>query len=90
MKHLELHIFGRVQGVGFRAETKQLAVELGLTGYVENVGQNEVKVHAEGTDKDLEIFRDWCKKGPEGAEVEKLDEKWTDEFKDYLDFSIRV
>lgn len=90
MKHLKLIITGRVQGVGFRSETVEMAKSLGITGYVRNEEDGSVAVEAEGTNTDLEILRDWCKKGPEGSDVEKLEEKWSDEFKDYLDFKVRL
>ena len=39
---------GRVQGVGFRWWVRALALELGLTGYAENLDDGRVKVVAEG------------------------------------------
>jgi acylphosphatase len=39
---------GRVQGVGFRWWVKANALELGLTGYAENLEDGRVKVVAEG------------------------------------------
>lgn len=90
MKHLKLIITGRVQGVGFRSETVEMANSLGVTGYVRNEEDGSVLVEAEGTNEDLEILKDWCQKGPEGADVKKVEEKWTDEFKDYLDFKVRL
>jgi acylphosphatase len=41
---------GRVQGVGFRWWVRANALELGLTGYAENLTDGRVKVVAEGTE----------------------------------------
>ncbi len=90
MRHLKLQILGKVQGVYFRAEVKNLAESLGLRGYAQNQEDGSLIVVAEGTNEDLSILKDWCKHGPDLAEVEELKEEWTDEFKDYPDFSIRL
>lgn len=62
---------GKVQGVGYRAACEDLAIELGLGGWVRNVGP-EVEVMAYGPPERLERLRDWMKKGPAGAEVTEL------------------
>jgi acylphosphatase len=41
---------GRVQGVGFRWWVRANALELGLTGYAENLTDGRVKVLAEGAE----------------------------------------
>jgi acylphosphatase len=43
-------IAGRVQGVGFRWWVRANALELGLTGYAENLTDGRVKVVAEGAE----------------------------------------
>ncbi|QQR55072.1 acylphosphatase [Candidatus Peregrinibacteria bacterium] len=88
MKHMELYISGKVQGVCFRSLTQSLAKELGLTGYVENLEDGRVHIEAEGTDKDLKELLDWTHRGPDLAEVEKVEIKWSDDFVDYTDFTL--
>lgn len=88
MKHLELTITGKVQGVCFRSLAQALAKELGLTGYVENQEDGSVHIEAEGTDKDLENLLDWSYRGPDLAEVKHVEVVWSDRFCGYSDFSI--
>jgi hydrogenase maturation factor HypF (carbamoyltransferase family) len=50
-----IRVAGRVQGVGFRASAQHLAVQLGLRGWVANVGR-DVVLHACGPADRLEAF----------------------------------
>ena len=72
MPALRLSITGRVQGVFFRAETKKLADQLGLTGWVKNCEDGSVEVHAEGQMEKLKELEAWCRKGPSAAIVERV------------------
>jgi len=69
MKHLEIIVRGRVQGVFYRATTKDKANELGLKGYVKNQSDGSVLIHAEGPEEVLNELTRWCKNGPPNAEV---------------------
>ncbi len=69
--HIIVH--GRVQGVWFRAGTKERAVELDLFGWVKNRPEGTVEIHAEGEKSQLEIFIAWCRKGTPAANVTALD-----------------
>jgi acylphosphatase len=75
-KRVTLKIFGKVQGVFFRDLSSMEAKKLNLTGWVRNEPESMVKIVAEGEDKDLSRMIDWCKYGPENAEVEKVDVRW--------------
>jgi acylphosphatase len=70
VKHVVIHISGRVQGVFFRASTKEKADELSIKGTVKNNVDGSVTVHAEGDDVKMEKFMDWCSQGPPMARVE--------------------
>ena len=72
-KHFNIRITGLVQGVFFRASTKQKADSLGVTGLVRNEPDGSVYVEAEGEEDDLTRFIDWCHRGPEHARVEKCE-----------------
>ncbi len=89
MKHLELIITGKVQGVCFRSLTQNLAQTLGVTGYVENQEDGSVHIEVEGVEKDLKELLDWTYRGPDLAQVEKVEVQWSDKFCGYSDFSIR-
>ena len=83
-------VYGRVQGVFFRAFVSRQAAELGLTGYVRNLRDREaVEVQAEGERKQLEKLVDHLKVGPPGARVEKVVTDWSEHTGSYSGFSIR-
>jgi len=87
---LQAIVYGRVQGVFFRAFVSKRAAELGLTGYVRNLRDREaVEVQAEGERRQLERLIDHLKVGPPGARVEKVKIKWSEYTGSYSDFSIR-
>ncbi len=87
MKHFNLKVVGRVQGVFFRAFTKEEAENLGLTGYVTNYDDGSVYIEAEGEENKLKKLIKWCHKGPIFAKVEKV-EVSAGSLKNYNDFSI--
>lgn len=66
---VKIRVFGKVQGVFYRASTKTVAEDLGLTGWVKNEADGSVTIHAEGS-KTNELIN-WSKQGPEFARVNK-------------------
>lgn len=70
-------IYGRVQGVFFRAFVNRCAKELGLAGYVCNLPDGTVEVRVEGEKQQLEELVGYLKKGPPGARVDKVITNWT-------------
>ena len=60
---------GRVQGVFFRASTREQALRLGLTGYARNLPDGRVEVLACGSIDAVAQLRDWLRAGPPMAEV---------------------
>jgi acylphosphatase len=71
-------VTGRVQGVFFRAETRDRARSLGLGGWVRNAGDGSVEAVFEGPDERVESMVDWCRRGPAHAEVENVQVAWED------------
>jgi acylphosphatase len=65
-------VFGRVQGVGFRAFTKDVADSLNLQGYVKNLGDGGVEFEAIGEEEVLSIFLEKLKEGPKHAFVSDI------------------
>jgi len=88
MKRVNLKIYGRVQGVFFRHNTKKLADKLNLKGWVRNNPDDSVEIVAEGGDEAIDRLIRWCRKGPIGAKVEKIQIKENDFKDEFNDFSI--
>lgn len=69
-------IRGRVQGVFFRAETRDRASSLGLGGWVRNNPDGTVEAAFEGERERVESMVEWCRRGPPHADVDALDVAW--------------
>ena len=71
MKEISIHCYvsGRVQGVWFRAATKNKVLPLNLTGWVRNLQDGRVEVMATGSEDNLQILSQWLQQGPPGAKV---------------------
>ena len=72
--HIIVH--GQVQGVFFRASAQTRAIDLGLTGWIRNLLNGSVEVHAEGDHNALNSFIEWCGEGPPSAKVSRCDLNW--------------
>ena len=72
MKHYNLIVSGKVQGVFYRASTKKKALKLGLNGFVKNKVDGSVYIEAEGNEEDLRHLVDWCNYGPDNAIVSEV------------------
>jgi len=86
MKRIHIIISGRVQGVAFRAATRETAISLNLTGWVKNLRDGRVEAVFEGEDGQVEIMHRWCDHGPPLARVtgvELTDEDYTGEFREF-------
>jgi acylphosphatase len=75
MKHLDVKITGRVQGVFFRVLAKKKADELGLAGWVTNAPDGSVRAEIEGEDEAVNSFVAWCEQGSSAAAVERVEIK---------------
>lgn len=72
MKTVHLLISGKVQGVFFRDSARKEAHKLGITGWIKNRPDEKVEAMVSGMEKDVDAFVDWCKSGPDRAEVEEV------------------
>lgn len=88
-KRVILKIYGTVQGVFFRDSAKKKAQELNLSGFARNELDGTVSIVAEGEEKDLSEFIEWCKGGPDHAKVEKVETEWLEPTNQFNDFSIK-
>jgi acylphosphatase len=85
-QRLHIRVKGRVQGVGFRAFVANAARNLGLTGWVRNVGYDQVEAVAEGQRADLDKFALIVRAGPRLSRVDESHLDWlpvTGEFRDF-------
>ncbi|RLF46791.1 MAG: acylphosphatase [Thermoplasmata archaeon] len=73
MKRAYVRIYGRVQGVWFRANTKEMADKLGLKGWVRNMPDGSVEAVFEGDDENVEKAIEWCHRGPPLARVDRVE-----------------
>lgn len=73
MKHIKLLIRGRVQGVAYRAHARRRALELGLSGFVENRTDGTVYAEIEGPADQVDEMVNWCWTGPPLAQVETIE-----------------
>ena len=80
-------VAGRVQGVFFRASTRNEAQRLGLTGFARNLLDGRVEVVACGEKEAVENLRNWLRKGPPDAQVTGVACEFID-YHEYAQFSV--
>lgn len=89
MKRVRVTVTGIVQGVFFRAKTRNEAIRYNVRGWVRNLPDGRVEAVFEGKPDDVDRIVDWCRLGPSHATVEHVEateEPYTGTFHD---FSIR-
>lgn len=85
---LDIHVTGLVQGVGFRPFVYRLAVSNLVSGWVEN-NNDGVRIHAEGIEKDLLVFREQLlTKAPQASQIRNI-ASVSSVFEGYSGFEIR-
>jgi acylphosphatase len=91
METLRAHVIvhGLVQGVWFRASTRDEAVRIGVGGWVRNLPDGTVEALFEGEKKKVEELVGWCHRGPSGAQVSKVDIIWESDRGEFKKFEIR-
>lgn len=73
IKHLDIKITGKVQGVFFRQSIKEKAEKLDLMGFVQNKPDGSVYIEIEGEGAVLNNFLKWCRQGSDFSKVEKIE-----------------
>jgi acylphosphatase len=81
-------VTGRVQGVAFRAHTRDEGVRLGLTGVVRNLADGGVEIIAEGENDVLQRLIAWAGRGPTSARVDSRQCEWLAATGEFTDFQI--
>jgi acylphosphatase len=89
MERLEATIHGRVQGVGFRANTQRRARSLEISGWVANQPDGAVRVVAEGEKADLDEFLTFLRQGPSAARVREVEKQWSEASGEFSGFNVR-
>lgn len=84
-----VYVDGRVQGVFFRTETREEALRHGLTGWVRNLPDARVEAVFEGEKDKVERLIEFCRTGPPGARVTKVDVEWQSFTGEFRGFRIR-
>ncbi|MFX0124880.1 MAG: acylphosphatase [Candidatus Hodarchaeota archaeon] len=90
MKRVRIYVTGRVQGVFFRAYTRDIARQLTICGYVRNLSDGRVEIVAEGTEDSLRKIASWAKnEGSPYSRIDGTEEEWEDiEKPRFSDFQI--
>ena len=85
---LHIKIYGKVQGVWFRINTKKNADELGINGWVKNMLDGGVEAIFEGNENDIHNMMNWCLRGSPNSKVEKIEINKIKYSNQYPNFSI--
>lgn len=91
MERISAHVIvhGWVQGVYFRAYTRDQARLLGLAGWVMNRRDGTVEAFFEGEKSQVDKMVAWCRQGPPAAQVDRVEVE-TGEFQGLMDsFEVR-
>ena len=80
MERTRAHVFvsGRVQGVFYRATTREQARERGVDGWVRNLDDGRVEAVFEGPADAVEAMVEWCHEGSSRASVDDVDIEYAD------------
>ena len=89
MKRVHILYSGQVQGVGFRYTAQDIAMSLGITGWVKNLEDGRVEIVAEGKEKDLNEFLDKISKGQLGRYIKNVELSWEKSTGEFDVFDIR-
>lgn len=69
---IHYRVYGRVQGVSYRAAARTAALHLGLCGWVRNMPDGDVEALACGSVDALQQFTAWLWQGPAQARVTRV------------------
>lgn len=89
IKSVKILVWGKVQGVFYRASTKSKADSLNLIGFVKNEPDGTVLINASGESHNIKKLIEWCWKGSEFSKVEKVEVQDLENFPDKHGFEIR-
>jgi acylphosphatase len=73
-----VYVSGKVQGVYFRATTRDTAREVGVDGWVKNLDDGRVEAVFEGSKKQVEKLVEFCYEGSDAARVDDVQVTYED------------
>lgn len=88
MARAHIYVHGKVQGVFFRSSAKGRARALGVKGWVKNCLDGGVEAVFEGKKDAVDKMVNWCRKGPTGAFVNRIDVRWEEYTGEFDEFSV--
>lgn len=88
-KRAHVYVSGRVQGVFFRATTREEAGKREVTGWVKNLPDGRVEAVFEGEEEKVQEMVDFCHRGSRVAQVDDVEVEWEDYRGEFSDFGIR-
>ncbi len=87
-KRAHVYVSGRVQGVFFRATTREEARKKGVTGWVKNLRDGRVEAVFEGEEEKVKKMIDFCHEGSKAARVKDVEVNWEDYQDEFSEFKI--
>jgi acylphosphatase len=72
IRHYNIKIRGKVQGVSYRYNAQAAAHKFDLTGFVKNMHDDSVYIEVEGREENIDKFIEWCYTGPRLAKVTEV------------------
>jgi acylphosphatase len=88
MVRARVEVMGLVQGVFFRASTRDVAENLGLKGWVRNNPSGSVEAVFEGPEEKVKRAIEWCRTGPTSARVDNLDVSFDSYLNEFNGFTV--
>lgn len=88
-RRARLEIYGKVQGVFFRASTREKARETGVSGWVKNRRDGSVEAVLEGPEDAVDEVIEWAHEGPSRARVDNIDVVDEDYKGEFSGFQVR-
>lgn len=83
------NVKGRVQGVGFRRFVEGIALDLGLSGYVENLDDGTVEILAQGPKTTLQEFKSRVRSAPRPIVVKEMLQTVVKNSATFTNFNVR-
>ncbi len=88
-KTVRLEVFGRVQGVFFRATTRKQARKHGVRGWVRNRRDGSVEAVLQGPEDKVEEMVEWAHQGSSAARVDRVERSAVEDGERFQGFEVR-